>query len=187
MLALIPMILFTAIYCWGLIDMIMWEAQYRGDAEILKIVTMEQILANPKGYNGKQVAVTGVCNIEFEWNAIFASYEDWKDHTNRPLQFPVRDLRISLNIPSSMPVQRLKYHGKNVLVVGTLKTQPSPFPSYLVDITRFELYPKWKDVGYYVCSGLLIVGAWGGFTALGIRRYNPQRGHCDRLSGFMTY
>jgi hypothetical protein len=62
-----------------LLALISWFAQLSFAAEPLE-VSMVQLIANPKDYDGKVVRVVGFMKLEFEGNGIYLHRDDYKNN-----------------------------------------------------------------------------------------------------------
>ena len=54
------------------------EARDGSERCILWFPSLVELIARPEVYHGRRVRVIGFINFEFEGNAIFLSFEDWK-------------------------------------------------------------------------------------------------------------
>ena len=97
-------------------------------------VSLVQLIANPKEYDGKFVRVIGFVSVEFEGTAVYLHQEDYKyDITENALWL-------------DMDFQRnKKFHQRYALIEGTFDANHGGhkrlFSGSIKDIKRLEIWP----------------------------------------------
>jgi hypothetical protein len=74
-------------------------------------VSLIQLIANPKQYDGKVVVVTGFVRLEFEGNAIYLHQDDYKHRITKN--------GLWIDVSSDIRKRQKDYEQKYVLLVGT--------------------------------------------------------------------
>ena len=102
-------------------------------------VSMVQLLANPKTYDGKLVLVIGVGNLEFENNCISLSKEDHLYSTGNRIWIELGE--------RALPYDEAKaYNGKYVIVEGFFDQDDGGhfdmFCGSIKDVNRYQLWEK---------------------------------------------
>jgi hypothetical protein len=78
-------------------------------------VSLVNLIATPGKYNGKLVMVQGVCNFEFEGNALFLTQDDRRHGLTKNAIWASYD---TLGAQPHDPVFASKFHGRYILVEG---------------------------------------------------------------------
>ena len=104
-------------------------------------VSMIQLIATPKSFDGKRVIVTGVPRIEFEGTCLFLHKEDY--------DVGLAPNAIWLAVPRDKYIAWKALEGKYVYVHGIFSAEDkghlSVYGGTLRDITRFEVMRSDKE------------------------------------------
>ncbi len=97
-------------------------------------VSIIQLISDPTKYHGKMVRVIGVGDIEFESDAVYLHYDDWKYGIGK------NGLCISFGKEIDCNIVK-EYNGKYVLIEGVFsKEQTKLWAGGIFNITRYELW-----------------------------------------------
>jgi hypothetical protein len=98
-------------------------------------VSLIQLIANPKDYDGKNVRVIGFVRLEFEGNAIYLHEDDFKHG--------VMKNGLWLDAPKEMFEKQADFNQKYVLIEGTFNAKMTGhlglWSGSIQKITRFQL------------------------------------------------
>ncbi|MDP3543694.1 MAG: hypothetical protein Q8T11_14595 [Elusimicrobiota bacterium] len=108
-------------------------------------VSLIQLIANPKAYDGKLVRVTGYVRLEFEGNGVFLHSEDYKYRiTKNGLWIDAPE-----NIRKSPKTFKKEFNRKFVLIEGTfsatMKGHKDAWSGSIQKITGFYDQDEKKD------------------------------------------
>lgn len=84
--------------------------------EHMKAVSMIELIANPKKFDGKRVIVSGFVHFEFEGNALYFPEEDYRGG--------LRQNGVVLGVTPAQQKQYADCESKNCLVIGTFHAAP---------------------------------------------------------------
>ena len=105
-------------------------------------VSIIQLIANPKDYDGKIVRVIGVGSLEFEGNGVYLSRDDWKYVSRNGLWIEVGNKATPYNVAKN-------WNGKYVIIEGTFDAKMTGhfgmWSGAIVNITRYELWEDFVD------------------------------------------
>jgi hypothetical protein len=104
-------------------------------------VSLVQLIANPKDYDGKVVRVTGFVTIEFEGNAVYLHQEDFKHNITKN--------GLWIDVPDDMLKRYAEFDKKYVVLEGTfsatMKGHLGFWSGSIHNITGFRAFPERKD------------------------------------------
>ena len=99
-------------------------------------VSIIQLIANPKEYDGKFVRLIGYVNLQFEGDAIFLHKEDCKRG--------ITANGLWLNVDEEVLKHRKRYHHKYMLIEGTFDAKDrghmGMWPGAVGKITRWYIW-----------------------------------------------
>jgi hypothetical protein len=119
-----------------MLSLLCWFAQPLVAAESLD-VSLVQLIANPKDYDGKVVRVIGFARLEFEGNAVYLHEDDYKHSIYRN--------GLWIDVTDDMQKKKAELDKKHVLLEGTFNARETGhmglWSGSIQKITRFQ---AWK-------------------------------------------
>jgi hypothetical protein len=104
-------------------------------------VSMIQLIANPKDYDGKLVRVGGFMNLEFDGNAIYLHQDDYKHNITKN--------GLGADVSDDIRKKSADFDLKYVVVVGTFNAQMTGhlglWSGSIQKITRCMAWPERTD------------------------------------------
>jgi hypothetical protein len=118
-----------------LLLLLCWFVQPAVAVEPLE-VSLVQLIANPKDYDGKIVQVVGFVNLEFEGNAIYLHQDDYKHAIGKN--------GLWLDITDDIRKKQADFDQKYVLLVGTFNAKRTGhmglFSGCIEKISHFQVW-----------------------------------------------
>jgi len=120
-----------------ILSLFCWFAQPLVAANPLE-VSLVQLIANPKDYDGKSVRVIGFVKLEFEGDAIYLHQDDWKHGITKN--------GLWIDVTDDIRKKKADFDKKYVLLEGTFNAKHSGhmglWSGSIQKISRFEV---WSD------------------------------------------
>ena len=100
-------------------------------------VSIINLIATPEKYHSKRVRVIGVGHLEFEWNAVYLSRDDYQNDVDR------NGLWLVLGERATPYEEAQKFNGKYVIIEGTFDKNYTGhmglWSGAITNITRYDL------------------------------------------------
>jgi hypothetical protein len=104
------------------------------------MVSLVELIANPKNYDGKVVQVIGFVSIDFEDEAIYLHSDDYKHYVNKN--------GLWIEITPEIRQKRAEYDQKYVILVGTFDaTRKGHMGNWSGTIRNIKSFGVWMERG----------------------------------------